>query len=91
MIWAAPTRDGSGCAKLDVRKRSNFREEQSDEDYDCWHRLGKAILQRSWVDAHGKVKKKACVALAAKSARTIWALLAKGEPCRSPATHGLQQ
>src|SRR4249920_315888 len=47
MIWTAPTRGGSVCAKLDGSTRSNFREEQSDEDYDHWHRSGKAILQRS--------------------------------------------
>jgi len=41
-----PHPGGIGCAKLDGSIRSNHREEQSNEDYDCWYRPGKAILQR---------------------------------------------
>src|SRR5262245_56214388 len=47
MIWTAPARRGGGCAKLDVPIRSNYREEQSNEDYDYRYRPVQAILQRS--------------------------------------------
>ena len=40
---------------MDVRKRSNFPEEQSDEDYDRWHRyLAKQSYSVHGVDAHGR-------------------------------------
>src|SRR5262250_1997879 len=45
MIWTAPAQGGSGCAKLDVPIRSNYREEQSNEDYDYRYRPVQAILQ----------------------------------------------
>ena len=36
--------------------RPNFREEQSNEDYDDWYRPGKTILQGSEVDQLALIK-----------------------------------